>query len=157
MPPRAFAPLLLLLASLACAAAYTDPQEGARSAQQRAASHTRPRHESHANAPLLVLKLLNLRDELTAHGLGYLLGTWTCPSANPTECDPCGRNSGADDSWGYLNGSGGWEHIACRTYDMTAEEFPPGTLTVGTNMSRAGVVTNIHLARDGMGGNEGLW
>lgn len=35
---------------------------------------------------------------------------------------------------------------------MTAAEFPPGTLTAGTNLSRAGVVTNIHLTDLGIEG-----
>ena len=61
-----------------------------------------------------MLKLLSLRDELLSRNLGYLLKTWTCPTANLVDCDPCGKNSGADDSWGYLGGGGGWEHIACR-------------------------------------------
>jgi hypothetical protein len=40
-----------------------------------------------------VLKLLALRDELTARGLGYLLKSWTCPSSNPAEwcADTCAR------------------------------------------------------------------
>ena len=41
-----------------------------------------------------------------------LLHTWTCPDVNnPVTCNPCGIHSGADDSWGYLYGGGGWEHI----------------------------------------------
>jgi hypothetical protein len=36
-----------------------------------------------------------------------------------------------------LNGGGGWEHIACRTYDLTTGE----TGTLSTN----GFVTNIHI------------
>jgi hypothetical protein len=32
-----------------------------------------------------VLKLMALRDELTARGLGYLLKSWTCPTSNPAE------------------------------------------------------------------------
>lgn len=52
-------------------------------------------------------------------------------------CDPCGNHSGTDNSWGYLGGGGGWEHIACRTYDLTSAE----TGTAKTN----GVVTNIHI------------
>ena len=124
----AASPALLLTAAAAlftCAQAYTDPQE--------------------------VLKLFGLRDELVARGLGYLLGTWTCPTSNYAECDPCGKNSGADDSWGYLNGGGGWEHIACRTYDMTPAEFP-GMWHDGMNISRTGVVTTIHLTDLGIEG-----
>jgi len=98
-----------------------------------------------------VLKLLALRDELTSRGLGYLLKTWVCPSSNPAECDPCGKNSGADDSWGFLNGGGGWEHIACRTYDMTPAEFP-GLWHDGMNINRTGVVTTIHLCDLGIEG-----
>ncbi len=64
--------------------------------------------------------------------------------------DPCGKNSGADDSWGYLNGGGGWEHIACRTYDMTPVEFPDWH--DGMNITRMGVVTTIHLCDLGIEG-----
>jgi hypothetical protein len=86
-----------------------------------------------------------------ARGLGYLLGSWTCPSSNPAECDPCGKNSGADDSWGFLNGGGGWEHIACRTYDLTPAEFP-GLWHDGMSINRTGVVTTIHLTDLGIEG-----
>ena len=65
--------------------------------------------------------------------------------------DPCGKNSGADDSWGYLNGGGGWEHIACRTYDMTPAEFP-GLWHDGMSINRTGVVTTIHLTDLGIEG-----
>jgi Fungal cellulose binding domain len=98
-----------------------------------------------------VLKLLNLRDELISRGLGYLLKTWTCPSASIVDCNPCGRFSGDDSSWGYLNGGGGWEHIACRTYDITGDEFP-GLWHDGQNVSRTGVVTTIHLTDLGIEG-----
>jgi hypothetical protein len=79
-----------------------------------------------------VLKLLSLRDELLSRNLGYLLKTWTCPTANPVDCDPCGKNSGADDSWGYLNGGGGWEHIACRC----VHSAPPRALRRALTSSR---------------------
>lgn len=118
-----------------------------------------------------VLKLLDLRDELKRRcvpfrspghvlsgpagrlmawvsdrrNLGYLLGSWRCPNDNdPTTCNPCGKNSGKDDSWGSLNGGGGWEHIACRTYDMTPKEFPNWNRG-RDNINRTGVVTTIHL------------
>lgn len=85
-------------------------------------------------------------------GLGYLLGTWKCPNDNdPTTCNPCGKHSGADDSWGYLNGGGAWEHIACRTYDISPAEFPdkdPKTF----NVSRSGFITTIHLTDLGIEG-----
>ena len=61
------------------------------------------------SGPRPVLKLLNLRDELQSRNMGYLLKSWTCPTANPLSCNPCGIHSGADDSWGYLNGGKGWE------------------------------------------------
>lgn len=32
-----------------------------------------------------VLKLLALRDELSYRGLGYLLGSWKCPTSNPAD------------------------------------------------------------------------
>ena len=71
---------------------------------------------------------------------------------NPTTCDPCGIHSGADDSWGYLGGGGGWEHIACRTLGMTPSEF--GTSWhAGMNISRMGVVTTIHMTDLGIEGS----
>ncbi len=77
----------------------------------------------------------------------------SCPphAPPPPRSDPCGKNSGSDDSWGYLNGGGGWEHIACRTYDMTPAEFP-GLWHDGFNISRMGVVTTIHLCDLGIEG-----
>ena len=65
-------------------------------------------------------------------------------------CDPCGIHSGADDSWGYLNGGGGWEHIACRTFDMSPAEF--ANFHAGMNISRMGVLTTIHLCDLGIEG-----
>ena len=50
-----------------------------------------------------------------------------------------------------MNGGGGWEHIACRTYDMTPSEFP-GLWHDGMNISRMGVVTTIHLCDLGIEG-----
>ena len=48
--------------------------------------------------PTEVNTLLALKDELERRGLGYLLSTWRCPSEG--ECDPCGPDAGASDSWG---------------------------------------------------------
>lgn len=104
---------------------------------------------------LAVLKLLDLRDELKRRGLGYLLKSWTCPDDNnPTTCNPCGKNSGKDDSWGYLNGGGAWEHIACRTYDITPQEFGPFFNPWTSNVNRSGFVTTIHLTDLGLPGAQ---
>lgn len=40
--------------------------------------------------PTEVTKLLALKAELEARGLGYLLDTWKCPPEGEGECDPCG-------------------------------------------------------------------
>ena len=81
-------------------------------------------------------KLLALRDEMTKpeHSIAGYLSSWKCPTHPDGTCDPCGSRSGADDSWGH--DGGGWEHIACRTYDLTAAE---------TGGSTNGIVTNIHI------------
>ena len=63
--------------------------------------------------------------------------------------------SGDDGSWGYLAGSSqytdGWQHIACRTYDMSKGEFGPDRRD-NVNLSNAGVVTTIHLTDLGIEG-----
>ena len=51
--------------------------------------------------------------------------------------------SGSDDSWGREGG--GWEHIACRTYDMAGESEFAGMWRSDMSVSRMGVVTNVHL------------
>lgn len=68
-----------------------------------------------------VQKLINLRGELRRRGLGPFIKSWTCPGEESgiivaSACNPCGKSSGSDDSWGS------WEHVACRTYDMTQQE-----------------------------------
>jgi hypothetical protein len=90
-----------------------------------------------------VQRLWALRTELFARGLGSQLGSWTCPQGLQS-CNPCGTRNGADDAWG--KDGGGWEHIACRTYDLSGEEFK-GVWRSDMNISRMGVVTNIHLVR----------
>lgn len=40
--------------------------------------------------PSEVTKLLALKAELEARGLGYLLDTWKCPPEGEGACDPCG-------------------------------------------------------------------
>jgi hypothetical protein len=89
-----------------------------------------------------VQRLLALRDEMQTRGIGSAISSWTCPSDRP--CNPCGTRSGSDDAWGH--DGGGWDHIACRTYDMTSADFP-GTWRSDMNVSRMGVVTNIHIVR----------
>lgn len=79
--------------------------------------------------PAAVLKLLDLRDELRRRGAGSYLGSWTCPGNNPALCNPCGVNSGKDDSWGGLNGGGGWDHIACRRAAGSKKTVGPTTTT----------------------------
>jgi hypothetical protein len=87
--------------------------------------------------PAEVGKLLALRAEYTKfeRGVAGYLSSWTCPPGKP--CDPCGSRNGLDESWGH--DGGGWEHIACRTYDLTPAELG------GKPVHNAGVVTNIHI------------
>lgn len=63
--------------------------------------------------------------------------------------------SGDDSSWGYLAGSNqytdGWQHIACRTYDLSKDEFRPDRRD-SVNTNNAGVVTNVHLCDLGIEG-----
>jgi hypothetical protein len=51
--------------------------------------------------------------------------------------------SGTDDAWG--KDGGGWEHIACRTYDMNGATEFAGVWRSDMSVSRMGVVTNIHI------------
>ena len=109
------------------------------------------------------MKLLALRSAMLARGMGPYIRSWECPQG-PANCNPCGSRSGADDSWG-VNG-GGWQHIACRcawracvaaacahavrpyrTYDMVGSGEFAGEWRSDMNVSRMGVVTNIHMVR----------
>lgn len=83
-------------------------------------------------------RLWALREELHRRGVSGI-ETWQCP-AGMRGCNPCGTTNGRDDSWGA------WKHIACRTYDMDGNEFK-GTWRSDMNITRMGVVTNIHLVR----------
>jgi hypothetical protein len=103
-----------------------------------------------------------LRAELFSRGMASQLSSWQCPSG--AVCNPCGTRSGSGDSWGH--DGGGWEHIACRrvprmpvrgrgvsvamrhrrTYDMDGNEFR-GIWRSDMDISRMGVVTNIHIVR----------
>jgi len=108
--------------------------------------------------PTEVPKLLELKKELLARGLGPLLDSWLCPPEG--ECDPCGADAGSDSSWGS------WAYIACRS--MPEEErastvraagvAAQGNVIAGgrallqarfdeTNWNGVwGLVTNIHLS-----------
>ena len=105
----------------------------------RGAARPFPRRSDRCAA---VERLWALRSELLSRGLGNLLSSWQCPYGLRA-CNPCGIRSGADDSWGREGG--GWEHIACRTYDMSGESEFTGMWRADMSVSRMGVVTNIHI------------
>ena len=75
-------------------------------------------------------------------GLGSQLSSWQCPFGLRA-CNPCGVRSGSDDSWG--KDGGGWEHIACRSYDLDGPSEFAGMWRSDMSVSRMGVVTNIHI------------
>lgn len=91
---------------------------------------------------IAVERLWALRAELLSRGLGSQLGSWTCPYGLRA-CNPCGVRSGTDDAWG--KDGGGWEHVACRTYDMDGASEFAGMWRSDMSVSRMGVVTNIHI------------
>ena len=123
-----------VLLATSCAA-YTDPYEGARRSQA-----------NNANGGLTlcaaVERLWALRSELLSRGMGNVLSSWQCPFGLRA-CNPCGIRSGSDNSWGWEGG--GWQHIACRTYDMVGDTEFAGMWRSDMNVSRMGVVTNIHI------------
>ena len=97
--------------------------------------------------PTEVNKLLALKEELERRGLGYLLSTWRCPSEG--ECDPCGPDAGASDSWGA------WHYIACRHLpeaERAEEAAKPRNRAVVSARAASRenaqyfAVTNIHLS-----------
>ena len=91
---------------------------------------------------MAVERLWALRTELLSRGMGNVLSSWQCPYGLRA-CNPCGVRSGADDSWGREGG--GWEHVACRTYDMVGDTEFAGMWRSDMSVSRMGVVTNIHM------------
>ena len=116
-------------------AAYTDPYEGARCSLL-------PNARGVVTLCAAVERLWVLRSELLSRGMGNVLSSWQCPYGLRA-CNPCGIRSGSDDSWGHEGG--GWEHIACRTYDMVGDTEFAGMWRSDMSVSRMGVVTNIHV------------